>query len=329
MSRHLVGRLLAGLLTVVVTAGAAGCGADDAALPDYQVPADPPRPVGMRDPAVVPSSAPNASESCNPRASLRPSGALPPPRQMPPRTAMARIVQRGRLVVGVDQNSYQFGFRDPLTGELTGFDIDIAREIARSLFGDPDKIQFRAISSADRIKVVKDGTVDMVVRTMTMNCERWREVSFSTEYFTAGQRILVTRSSGIESIAQLRGKKVCAADGSTSIRNIAEAGTIPVSVVNWTDCLVLLQQNQVVAVSTDDSILAGLAAQDPNTQVVGPRFSDEPYGIAIAKTSPELVRFVNAVLEKIRSDGTWTRLYNRWLRSLGPAPAPPKAQYRD
>jgi len=168
-----------------------------------------------------------------------------------------------------------------------------------------------------------------VVRTMTMNCERWREVSFSTEYFTAGQRILVTRGSGIESIAQLRGKKVCAADGSTSIRNIAAAGTVPVSVVNWTDCLVLLQQNQVVAVSTDDSILAGLAAQDPNTQVVGPRFSDEPYGIAISKASPELVRFVNAVLEKIRADGTWTRIYNRWLRSLGPAPAPPKAQYRD
>jgi len=130
--RHRVGRLLAGLLAVATVVGAAGCGADDQALPDHRIPADPPRPVGMRDPAVVPSAATNSPGSCNPRASLRPTGPLPPPRQMPARTAMARIVQRGRLVVGVDQNSYQFGFRDPLTGELAGFDIDIAREIGRA-----------------------------------------------------------------------------------------------------------------------------------------------------------------------------------------------------
>lgn len=328
-NRQFAGRLLAGVIALVATVSLAGCGTDDKALPDNQMAADPPRPVGMQDPAVIPTGPAAAPGSCNPRASLRPSGALPRPRNMPPGTAMAEIAQRGRLIVGVDQNNYQFGFRDPLTGQLTGFDIDIAREIARGLFGDPGRIQFRAISSADRIKVVRDGTVDMVARTMTMNCERWQEVSFSTEYFTAGQRILVTRGSGIGTIEDLRGKKVCAAAGSTSIRNIAEKGTVPVSVVNWTDCLVLLQQNQVVAVSTDDSILVGLAAQDPNTEVVGPKFSDEPYGVAISQRSPELVRFVNGVLQKIRSDGTWTRLYARWLTSLGPAPSPPVARYRD
>ncbi|MEO3745716.1 glutamate ABC transporter substrate-binding protein [Plantactinospora sp. B5E13] len=320
------GRLLAGVLVLLVTAG---CGVDNQALPDNRVPTDPPRPVGMQDPAVIPSGPAGSSGSCNPRLSLRPTGALPAPQQMPSGSAMAEIVKRKRLIVGVDQNSYQFGFRDPLTGQLTGFDIDIAREVARALFGDPGKIQFRAISSADRIKVIQDRSVDLVVRTMTMNCERWQQVSFSTEYFTAGQRILVHRGSGIRSIRDLRDKKVCAAAGSTSIRNIAEQGTVPVSVVNWTDCLVLLQQNQVVAVSTDDSILAGLAAQDPNTEVVGPRFSDEPYGVAISKDSPELVRFVNGVLAKIRANGTWTQLYNRWLRSLGPAPSPPTARYRD
>ncbi|GAB3977770.1 glutamate ABC transporter substrate-binding protein [Plantactinospora veratri] len=327
--RHLAGRFVAGVLVVVATVGLAACGTDEQALPDNRMVADPPRPVGMQDPAVIPTGPAASSGSCNPRASLRPSGALPRPRQMPSGSAMDKIVQRGRLIVGVDQNNYQFGFRDPLTGQLTGFDVDIAREIARGLFGDPGRIQFRAISSADRIKVVKDGTVDMVVRTMTMNCERWQEVNFSTEYFTAGQRVLVTRGSGVKSIDDLRGRKVCAAAGSTSIRNIAAKGTTPVSVVNWTDCLVLLQQNQVVAVSTDDSILVGLAAQDPNTEVVGPRFSDEPYGVAISREAPELVRFVNGVLAKIRSDGTWTRLYTRWLTSLGPAPAPPVARYRD
>ncbi|MBF9134197.1 glutamate ABC transporter substrate-binding protein [Plantactinospora sp. S1510] len=328
-NRYRPGRLLAGTIATMLALGLAGCGTGEPSLPDNAAQADPPRPVGMQDPAVIPTGPAAASGSCNPRASLRPSGALPPPGQMPSGTAMARIAQRGRLVVGVDQNSYNFGFRDPLTGQLTGFDIDIARQVARGIFGDPGRIQFRAISSADRIKVVQDGTVDMVVRTMTMNCERWEQVSFSTEYFTAGQRILVTRGSAAKTIQDLHGKKVCAAAGSTSIRKIAEEGTVPVSVVNWTDCLVLLQQNQVVAVSTDDSILAGLAAQDPNTVVVGPRFSDEPYGVAISKESPELVRFVNGVLAKIRSDGTWGRLYGRWLTSLGPAPSPPVARYRD
>ncbi|MFY1670555.1 glutamate ABC transporter substrate-binding protein [Plantactinospora sp. WMMB334] len=327
--RRIAVRLLAGVVAAVAAAGLAACGTAEEALPDNQVVAEPPRPIGMQDPAIVPTGPAASSGSCDPRASLRPSGSLPRPRQMPAGTAMATIVQRGRLIVGVDQNNYQFGFRDPLTGQLTGFDVDIAREIARGLFGDPGRIQFRAISSADRITAVQEGTVDLVVRTMTMNCERWQQVSFSTEYFTAGQRVLVNRGSGVRRIEDLRDRKVCAAAGSTSIRNIAAKGTRPVSVVNWTDCLVLLQQNQVVAVSTDDSILVGLAAQDPNTEVVGPRFSDEPYGVAISRESPELVRFVNGVLARIRSDGTWTQLYRRWLTSLGPAPAPPVARYRD
>lgn len=244
---------------------------------------------------------------------------------------MARIVERGRLRVGVDQNTYLFGFRDPHTGDLTGFDIDLAREIARALFGDPDRIQLVAISSADRIPAIESGQVDLVVRTMTMTCDRWQRVAFSTEYFTAGQRVLVRRDSPVQSIDDLQGQKVCAAAGSTSLQNIAAAasGPVPVSVVDWTDCLVLLQQGEVAAISTDDSILAGMAAQDPTTHVVGDRFTTEPYGIAIAAEAEDLVRFVNAVLERLRADGTWTELYERWLGPLGPAPDPPTARYRD
>jgi polar amino acid transport system substrate-binding protein len=244
---------------------------------------------------------------------------------------MADIVERGRLRVGVDQNTYLFGFRDPHTGELAGFDIDLAREIARALFGDPDRVQLVAISSADRIPAIESGQVDLVVRTMTMTCERWERVAFSTEYFTAGQRVLVRRNSPVEGIDDLGGQKVCAAAGSTSLRAIAAAPSrpIPVSVVDWTDCLVLLQQGEVAAISTDDSILAGMAAQDPTTHVVGDRFTTEPYGIAMSRDAEDLVRFVNGVLERLRSDGTWTELYERWLGSLGPAPDPPRARYQD
>lgn len=282
-----------------------------------------PRPPGVEDPAVIPEDTGNANSGCDPRAmSLRPGPAGP---------AVQEIRKRGRLLVGVDQNTYLFGFRDPATGQLSGFDVDIAREIARAIFGNPEKVQFKATSSADRIKAVQSDQVDIVVQTMTMNCERWGQVNFSTEYYTAGQRVLVTRGSGFKSIDDLGGQKVCAASGSTSIRAIAARNSKPkpVAVRDWTDCLVMLQQNQVAAISTDDSILAGLAKQDPNTEVVGPRFTDEPYGIAMDTRTPDLVQFVNGVLEQLRRDGTWTAIHGKWLAStLGPA-QPPAPRYRD
>jgi polar amino acid transport system substrate-binding protein len=322
-------RLVATALALVSVVGVTACGSGGGSLPGARQAGAPPRPLDAQDPATAPTGG-TASDSCNARASLRPSGSLPPAGQMPAGSTMAKIAARGRLIAGVDQNSYRFGFRDPGTGELTGFDVDVAREVARAIFGDPNKVQFRATNSASRIPSLQSNAVDIVVQTMTINCTRLTQVAFSTEYFTAGQRILVTRGSGLNSIADLRGKKVCSAAGSTSIANLAANPAKPklVSVPDWTDCLVMLQQNQVSAVSTDDSILAGLAAQDPNTAVVGARFSQEPYGIGINRSATDLVRFVNGVLERMRADGTWTRLYGKWLTALGPA-SPPVAQYRD
>jgi polar amino acid transport system substrate-binding protein len=287
-----------------------------------------PRPAGVQDPAVLPSSS-AAPANCDPLASLRP-GALPPPGQPPAGSSMAKIVQRGRLIVGVSQNTYLFGHRDSRTGELVGFEIDLAREVARALFGDPAKIQFRAMSAAERIPALKNGEVDLVVRAMTMTCDRWQEISFSTEYFTGGQRLLVPVDSPVKSIDDLDGRKVCAAAGSTNITAIAAARSkpIPVAATDALDCMVLLQQGQIDAVSTDDAILAGFAAQDPATHVVGPAFAAAPYGIGIGKANTDLVRFVNGVLEKVRADGTWTAIYQRWLSPLGPAPAPPVARYQ-
>jgi polar amino acid transport system substrate-binding protein len=93
---------------------------------------------------------------------------------------------------------------------------------------------------------------------------------------------------------------------------------------------VMLQQGQVDAISTDDVVLKGLAQQDPNVEVVGESIALEPYGIGIKKENDDLVRFVNGVLEKIREDGTWERLYQKWLpQSLGPSPGPPAARYED
>jgi polar amino acid transport system substrate-binding protein len=318
------------IVALIVAACVTACAAPPAGAPLPAVSAGAPAPVGVQNPMPFTSAdAGAATPTCdNARRSYRPQGPLPAPEQMPDGTTMARIAARGRLVVGVDQNTYLFGFRDPNSGDIVGFDIDIAREVARAIFGDPGRIQLVAISYADRIPKVSDGTVDMVADTMTVNCDRWTKVNFSTVYFDAGQRVLVPRDSTVSGIGDLGRKRVCAAKGSTSLQNVQNASSqpIPVGVEDWTDCLVMLQQGQVDAISTDDTILAGLAAQDPFTKIVGAPFTSEPYGLAIAQANVDFVRFVNGVLQHLRDAGGWSAIHQRWLGSPG---TPPAAEYRD
>jgi len=270
-----------------------------------------------------PAAAAAGSTSCDPTASLRPAGS---PR-VTPGSFMAKIRARGYLIAGVDQSTYHFGYLNPLDAKIEGFDIDMVRAVAKAIFGNPNKVVFKAISDAQRIPDVRSGAVDIVAHTMTINCDRLKLVDFSSVYFDAGQRVLVLSNSRANSLADLNGKKVCATSTSTSLDNIKRLShAIPVAVTYWTDCLVLLQQGDVAAISTDDSILDGLRAQDPWTKIVGPRFTSEPYGLAISQQHPDFVRFVNAVLQRLRTDGQWAASYAHWVGTQ--VPAPPPAHYR-
>ncbi|MEU4236719.1 glutamate ABC transporter substrate-binding protein [Actinoplanes sp. NPDC026619] len=266
--------------------------------------------------------------SCNPRASRRPSGALPQPGKMPAGSYMAEIQKKGRLVLGTSQDTLLFSSRNPLSGQVEGFDVDMGRQIAAAIFGDPNKLQIKVISYDKRVSSAVDGSVDVVADTMTANCARWKDVDFSSIYYEAGQKVLVSTDSKATRIEDLGGKKVCAAAGSTSYVNIGLVKPKPVAVAlpSFGDCLVAFQQNEVDAISTDDTILAGMAAQDPYAKVVGKKFTEEPYGMAISPKHPEFTQFVNAVLEKNRANGTWAATYSKWLG--GTAPQPPAAQYK-
>ncbi|MFC5285831.1 glutamate ABC transporter substrate-binding protein [Actinokineospora guangxiensis] len=291
--------------------------------------ADRPQPVGV-EVNPPPTSGTAQPTDCDPTSSLRPDG-LPAAGQMPDGSTMREIQQRGRLIAGVDQNTYLFGFRDPTSNALEGFDIDRAREIAAAIFGDPKKVQFRVLTSAQRVPALESGEVDVVVRTMTATCERWEQINFSAIYYVAAQRLVVDRASEITSIDQLGGERVCAAKGSTSLNRLRELPSPPelVAVDNWTDCLVLMQQGQVEGVSTDDTILAGMVAQDPNLKMVGDPIGQEPYGIGIPKQNEDMVKFVNAVLEKSISSGGWTTSWQKWLAQAGGRATPPTLRYRD
>jgi polar amino acid transport system substrate-binding protein len=316
---------LPALLAAAVLLG--GCAQAATVMPTPGVTLAPPTPAGMEELAPAPARAPTDSAGgCNRTASLRPF-----PNKSEADAAVANIRGRGRLIVGLDIGSNLFSFRDPITGEITGFDVDIAGEIARDIFGTPSQVEYRIMSSADRIGALQNNQVDVVVKTMTITCDRKKLVNFSTVYLSANQRILAPRGSAISQPSDLSGKRVCVAKGTTSLDRMQQIIPPPiiVGVVAWADCLVALQQRQVDAVSTDDAILAGLVSQDPYLHIVGPSLDEEPYGIGINLQNTGLVRFVNGTLERIRRDGTWNTLYRKWLTVLGPAPAPPVTRYTD
>ncbi|MER5945001.1 glutamate ABC transporter substrate-binding protein [Streptomyces sp. NPDC001904] len=269
-------------------------------------------------------------------------------------TAVKAIKTRGYLSVGVDQNSFRWGYRDPnkgldssgsaseKTSELEGFDIDLAHEIAGEILGDPDAIRFRAIPTNQRIPAIKSGQVDMVVRTMTISCDRLNDVDFSTAYFQTGQQVLAPRASDITGYDKsLGGKRICTAKGSTAetaLDDGRDKGDIPRStdiattVPNQLDCLVRLQLGEVDAVVTDGALAASQAAQDPTVELKGEPFTTEYYGVAMKKGSDDLVRRVNQVLEDYRAGGKgsgWQKSYDKWLEAaLGPSSGPPAPKYK-
>jgi polar amino acid transport system substrate-binding protein len=212
------------------------------------------------------------------------------------------------------------------------------RRIANAIFGDPNKVQFVVYDVADRVKAVQSKEVDIVVNTLSITCARQQQIAFSSPYLTAQQRIMVPIGSGIREVEDLAGQRICTSAGSTTERvlkelPVAQQAADPMEVVtesNIADCVIRLQQGQVSAVSTDDIILAGLSAQDPQTEVVGRVLDTTDLGIGINNEYPDLVQFVNAVLEQGRQDGSLEASYAEWLgRRLNPPPLAPAARYRD
>jgi polar amino acid transport system substrate-binding protein len=319
---------LSALALIAATATLAGCGAtSDHALKVSMAALDSPTPAAT----TTSTSSTTAEPSCGDvTASLRPPAVMPAPGSIPAGSYMARIKQRGYLVAGVDQNTLLLAYFNPRRHEIEGFEIDLLREIANAIFGDKrGDLRLKAITTAQRIPAIQSGSVDIVADAMTITCARRRQVDFSTVYYDAKQKVLVPSNSPVRSVRDLSGKPVCAATGTTSLAKLEEVSSrpVPYPVGQRIDCLVALQENRVDAVTSDDSILLGFKAQDPYTKILPFALADEPYGMAIARSHPEFVRFVNGVLAQLRADGGWRRIFARWFGGLAPTPTPPPARY--
>jgi glutamate transport system substrate-binding protein len=239
-------------------------------------------------------------------------------------TTMAELADAGTITVGTKFDQPLFGLVGP-SGVPEGFDVEIAKIIASELGISEDNIEWTETVSANREPFIENGQVDIVVATYTINDKRKEVVSFAGPYYMAGQSILVLADNDdIESEEDLVGQPVCSVTGSTPAAKLAEIGAQPVLTDTYSNCLEPLRSGQVVAVSTDNVILAGLAAQNEGEfKIVGEPFTEEPYGIGLAKDDTEFRMWINDVLEAAYEDGRYEEAWNETAGTVLPYVEPP------
>ena len=236
-------------------------------------------------------------------------------------TSLSAIKQRGKLIVGVKYDVPTFGFLNPETNKLEGFDVELARAVAEKIFGNADAIEFKEAVSKNRIPYLNDGVVDVVFSTMTANEERAQQIDFSDCYYVAGQSLLVPVSSDITGVDKLAGKTVGTVKGSTSEKNIREkAPDAKVELFDtYAEAVQAMQSGRVDVVTTDDIILFGFAKKSPDKfKVVGGQFTKEPYAAGVKKGNTDLLSQVNAAIRDVKSSGKWVDFYKKWLTDQAP-----------
>lgn len=232
--------------------------------------------------------------------------------EFPEGTTMRELQDDGTIVIGVKFDVPPFGFVNPQTDEVQGFDVDLGRHIADALGVEPEFVE--AISD-NRIPFLQDGTVDLILSTMTITADRDAEIDFSIPYYVAEGRVLVPGDSDITGVEGLAGRTVCTAAGSTYEENLTEnAPDAELRLVDsYSECLELVQTGAVDAVSTDDVILTGMIIQDESLKLVGEGYTIEPYGAGLVEGDTEFGEFVSSVIEDVKSDGRWEAMYQEWI----------------
>jgi glutamate transport system substrate-binding protein len=239
-------------------------------------------------------------------------------------TTMAELNEAGTITIGTKFDQPLFGLMGP-SGVPEGFDVEIGKIIASELGISEDNIEWVETVSANREPFIENGQVDIVIATYTINDERKEVVSFAGPYYMAGQSILVLADNDdITTEDDLVGQPVCSVTGSTPAAMLEEIGAEPVLTDTYSNCLEPLRNGTVVAVSTDNVILAGLAAQNEGEfKVAGEPFTEEPYGIGLAPDDTDFRMWINDVLEESYEDGRYEEAWNSTAGTVLPFVDPP------
>lgn len=228
-----------------------------------------------------------------------------------------KILQRGKMVVGVKFDTKPFGYINEKQ-ELVGYDIDLAKYIAKTLLGDESKVEFKQVTPSNRILALNSGQVDMIIATMTITPKRKEVIDFSDPYYVAGQAVLVPKNSKITSMSDLNGKKVIIIFGSTAEKNlrlVAPDANI-IGFKTYTSGYSALKQGRADAITSDDSILIGFAMADNSVKLLPKRYTKEPYAIGFEKSpsSTKLENKVNTIIEDMERNGELNKLKNKWIK---------------
>ena len=234
----------------------------------------------------------------------------------------------GTIVIGTKFDQPGLGLKNP-DGTMSGFDVDVATYVAKELGFAPDKIEWKESPSAQREALIQNGQVEFITATYSITAARKEKVSFVGPYLVTGQSLLVkadnTDITGADSLQN--NKKLCSVSGSTPAQRIKDKypGVQLQQYDTYSACIEALKNGAIDAVTTDEVILAGYAAQSPGAfKIVGQPFSEENYGIGVKKDDTDLQTKITAAITKMESDGSWKAAFEK---NLGPAgiatPAPP------
>ncbi len=258
-------------------------------------------------PAEAPTEAPAPTEVPDEPVMLQPEESV-----------LDHILERGKVIAGVKYDFKPFGFVDE-AGQVTGFDVDLARQFAKRWLGDENAIDLVQVTSKSRIPMLLNGQVDFVAASMTHNKERDLVIDYTTTYFMDGQSLLVRAGSGINSVADLDGKKVTAIQGSTPIDNIqAEADRLGIEIeiipfAEYPPAIEALKAGQVDTLTTDSVFLSQAALDNPGLVMVGGVFTKEPYGMGVLPGDHRMRDLINFTLQDMYNDGTYQELYEKWF----------------
>lgn len=227
-----------------------------------------------------------------------------------------KIKDRGVLKVGVKVDVPKFGYKNPKTNTMEGFEVDLAKAIAKKILGDENKVQFQAVTAKTRGPLLDSGELDLIAATFTITEERKKSFNFSTPYFTDGVGLLVKKKAAIKSLKDLNGKKIGVAQSATTKKAIKEeADKLGIKVDflefgSYPEIKTALDSGRVDCFSVDSAILYGYL--DDSTEILSDRFSPQEYGIASKKTNTELAKIVDEVIKEMIQSGERDTLKEKW-----------------
>lgn len=236
-------------------------------------------------------------------------------------TRMKELADAGTIKVGVRYDQPGLGFKDAATDVPVGFDVEIAKLLIADLCIDPsdiEKVTYTETISDNREPFLEEERVDLVLASYSITDDRRKLVGQAGPYMITGQQVLVKSDSDVTGIEDLKGKEVCSVTGSTSIDNVEKEGMKPVGFDAYSECAEKVLDGTVEAMSTDGSILMGLAAlNEGELKVVGDEFSEERIGVGFQKDQTEMCDWINGVIEESYGNGSWEEAFETTLGKSG------------